>query len=165
MPNIALKRGCLGRLPADPGEDPPRSTRVDVPLWGCAQWVSALLQFRGGQLNLGGRGLMQHLTRIVKLPGVNILGLLEFAAFVGLLVGAIELGETAARPLLLAGMGIGIVGIVVFDMWWRVRQPEPSVLQRLLSPFTGGCFILVPMWLLFSVAFLAFVIGLVVTAA
>ena len=48
---------CCGRLTkrCPPQAEHTPSTAVDVPLSGCAKWVSALLRWRGGQLNLGVR--------------------------------------------------------------------------------------------------------------
>ena len=45
----------------------PRPTRVDVPLSGCAQWVSTLLHLRGRQLNLGGDAAMLTLPPLLDI--------------------------------------------------------------------------------------------------
>lgn len=106
---------------------------------------------------------MRHLTRIVGEPyGVNILGLLEIFAMIGLLTSIGLLGDNFPRLLNLCVILIGFFGTVSFDVWWRIQQPEAPRWQRLLSPYTGGCFIFVPIWLLFSGGVVFFLIALVV---
>jgi hypothetical protein len=93
---------------------------------------------------------MRHLTRIVGVPiGVNLLGLLELFAFIGVLFGMIALTNYVHAVILLALLVGSVIGIIVFDLWWRRGQPEVTWWGRLFSPFAGGCFFYVPIWLLF----------------
>jgi hypothetical protein len=106
--------------------------------------------------------LMRHLSRIVATPfGVNILGLLELFALIGSLAGTIALANyipQSLRWLLLGCLAGPVVAIVVFDLWWRHRQPETTRWGRLFSPFAGGCFFFLPIWLLLP----CFIVGCVV---
>ena len=87
---------------------------------------------------------MRHLTRIVGDPvGVNLLGLLELFASVAIQSSA----SFAPKALALLALCLGLPAIAAFDLWWRIRQPERSRWTRLFSPFTGGCFIYFPIWL------------------
>ncbi len=109
---------------------------------------------------------MRHLTRIVGVPfGVNILGLLEIFAFVGTIFGATAASDHVPRFLGLAAL-VGAPGLIVaFDLWWRHRQPEATKLARLFSPFAGGCFAFVPIWLLFPIGALTGVIAVLVKSS
>ena len=89
---------------------------------------------------------MRHLTRAVAAPqGINILGGLEviaasFAAAV----------SKATWPFHWASATTGAVAaalIAIFDFAWRSRETEPASSRRLFSPFTGGCFLFVPLWI------------------
>ena len=102
-----------------------------------------------------------HLTRIVGYPlGVNILGLLEFFAWIGsfMVMTNDSLSLLLARPLILLIM----VAIAAFDLWWRNGQPEAETRGTWFSPYTGGCFMFLPVWLWMAVQFAALAIGLIV---
>jgi hypothetical protein len=106
---------------------------------------------------------MRHLHRIVGARyGANILGLLEILAFFAVFTA----GCTYVGPYSRALMGVlflsNFAGIIGFDLWWRHRQPEASRWTRLFSPFTGGCFIFAPIWLLL-VLLVVFVAGVGLT--
>jgi hypothetical protein len=105
---------------------------------------------------------MRHLTRIVHVPiGVNILGLLELFALIETFFAAnFVSGALSALPLCL-----GFAAIVGVDLWWRIRQPEQSRWTRLFSPFTGGCFIYIPIWLLLLVGLLVGIIFILIAIA
>lgn len=105
---------------------------------------------------------MRHLHRIVGARfGANILGLLELFAFFGIMTAEITYVAPYSRVMLGVMFLANFVGIIGFDLWWRLRQPEPSRWARLFSPFTGGCFVFAPIWLLLSllVLFLAVFAG------
>jgi hypothetical protein len=104
---------------------------------------------------------MRHLSRIVGDPyGVNILGLVEMFSFVGILAGTSAIDNQIPRILGALVLSMGFVAPTVFDLWWRIRQPERSVWVRLFSPFTGGCFIYIPIWLVFAGGFVAGVVAI-----
>jgi hypothetical protein len=109
---------------------------------------------------------MRHLSRIVGDPfGVNILGLVEMFFFIGILGGASAIDDQIPRFLSLLALCMALIGPIVFDLWWRIRQPERSVWVRLFSPFTGGCFIYVPVWLIFVGGFVAGAVALLMKIA
>lgn len=95
-------------------------------------------------------GKLYHLSRIVVVPfGTNILGLSELLASIGLFISVIRLFPSPSKivgTMMLLG---GILAIMAFDMWWRMGQLEVRRWERLFSLFTGGCFIFLPIWLLF----------------
>jgi hypothetical protein len=95
-----------------------------------------------------------HLTRVVAAPqGINLLGGLEvIAAF-----GALALAMSVDWPTPWAGAAVVATAaglITVFDFAWRLLQVEPASWRRLISPFTGGCFLFVPLWVWALPAFL-----------
>jgi len=93
---------------------------------------------------------MRHLTGIVAVKaGANILGLLELFAFVGGMFGGIELSEHTSRIIGRVFLGVAVAAIIAFDLFWRSRQREFGSWWRLFSPFAGGCFVFVPVWLWF----------------
>ena len=109
---------------------------------------------------------MRHLTRIVSVPfGVNILGLLEIFALVGALFGMIVVSDYISQSLRLATLVCAAAAIVAFDLWWRRGQPETTWWARLFSPFAGGCFVFVPIWLLFPSFAVAVTIAVLVKNA
>jgi len=92
---------------------------------------------------------LRHLHRIVAVPfGTNILGLPDIFASIGFiwLIGVLPSSLMIVRVI---GLLAGVAALMVFDLWWRLRQPESSRWLRLFSLFTGGCFFFVPIWLLF----------------
>jgi hypothetical protein len=94
-------------------------------------------------------------TRIVVFPFGNVLGMLEICA-------TFALSGAVASMSLMASAFLGppvIVGVMAFDIWWRTGQPERAWWARLLSPYAGGCFGFIPVWIFFP-AFLLFVIAL-----
>ena len=108
---------------------------------------------------------MRHLTRIVGVPfGVNILGLLEFFALIGILSLPSFVNSI---PGIIGGLilCLGFAGIIAFDLWWRSRLPNLSWRARLLSPYEGGCFVFVPIWLLFALASLIGIVALLIAVS
>jgi hypothetical protein len=98
-----------------------------------------------------------HLTRIVAVPfGFNILGLLEFFAWIG--IPAVMTNDSLPEWLPLALMCVVMIAIVAFDLWWRPGQPESGTWGNWFSPYTGGCFFFLPGWLLPTVALFGMVI-------
>jgi hypothetical protein len=88
-----------------------------------------------------------------------MLGALEVLAAFGAFAAAICIAWPVpwASAATVAG-GTGLVA--VFDLAWRCREVEPASWRRFISPFTGGCFLFIPVWVwalppflfLFSVA-------------
>lgn len=104
--------------------------------------------------------MKRHLTRIVEPPGVNILGLLEILALVGMLGMAASV-ETLPKALTAMLFFSGVLRVMGFDVWWRLGQPGLNRWERLLSPYCGGCCRLAPVWLVppgFLAAFTALII-------
>jgi hypothetical protein len=91
---------------------------------------------------------MRHVTRAVAAPqGINILGGLEVIAAFGVFAAAVS---EAAWPFQWASATTGAVAaglIAAFDFGWRYQETEPASTRRLISPFTGGCFFFVPLWI------------------
>ena len=105
---------------------------------------------------------MRHLTRIVGDPiGVNILGLLELFALVAIFFAA----NFVSGALSVLALCLGFAAIVSFDLWWRIRQSERSRWAQLFSPFTGGCFIYFPIWLILLIGFLVGIIAILIAIA
>ena len=104
-----------------------------------------------------------HLTRIVGFPlGVNILGLLEFFAWIGSPMVMINDSLPVFMPPLL--MLIIMVAIAAFDLWWRSGQPEAGTRGNWFSPYTGGCFVYLPIWLWMAVGLAIAAISMIVFA-
>jgi xanthine/uracil permease len=106
---------------------------------------------------------MRHLHRIVAVPiGTNIMGLLDILVSIGILWGIIYCSSFSLgmfiKAIVIIGSCIGTIGIIAFDLWFRNRQPESKLWIRLLSPFTGGCFLYVPIWLLFPLCLVTTII-------
>jgi hypothetical protein len=111
------------------------------------------------------RGFMRRLHRVVVVPfGTNILGLLEFFAIIGVFIATITLLSPISRVLANAVLLVAVLGIIVLDLVWRSRQPESSRWSLLFSPFAGGCFLFVPIWLLFPVFILSILAVVLVKA-
>src|SRR3954466_14616432 len=105
---------------------------------------------------------MRHLTRIVGDPvGVNLLGLLELFASIAIL-SSVSFVPKAVGLLMLC---LGPPAVAAFDLWWRIRQPERSWWARLFSPFTGGCFIYLPIWLVLLAEIFAGIIFIIIAIA
>jgi hypothetical protein len=106
---------------------------------------------------------MRYLHRIVGVPlGVNILGLLELFTVIGVVTGTGVYISSFSRGLAGLLMFLGVTAITALDLWWRLQQPELGRWTRLFSPFTGGCFVYVPIWLLLFALGL-FVLGIAIT--
>jgi hypothetical protein len=105
----------------------------------------------GAQRDFRTSKIAAMLTRIVVIPAGNILGLLELFAAFGVSVGAVATMGAAGAVL----VPVCLLGIMAFDIWWRTAQPEQALWARLLSPYAGGCFGLIPIWLLFPGFFVA----------
>jgi hypothetical protein len=89
---------------------------------------------------------MTHLTRVVRSPhGINILGGLEVIAGFGIFAAAISI-EWPVRWASVATLAAAAGLIAAFDFAWRYREVEPKSWRRLISPFTGGCFLFIPLW-------------------
>lgn len=87
-----------------------------------------------------------HLTRIVAFPfGFNILGLLEFFAWLGIPWGMSSDSLLVGLPMAL--MLLVMVAIAAFDLWRRCGQPELGTWRNWFSLDTGGCFLFFPVWL------------------
>jgi hypothetical protein len=109
---------------------------------------------------------MRHLSRIVALPfGVNIIGLMEVFAVIGIQFGAIALSDQISAFLGRVVGAFGLGAVMVFDLWLRSRQPEGTRWRRLFSPFAGGCFVFVPIWLLVSGACVAVTVAILLKNA
>jgi hypothetical protein len=74
-----------------------------------------------------------------------MLGGLEVLAVFGALAAAICIDWPVpwASGATVAG-GTGLV--TIFDLAWRCGEVEPALWRRLISPFTGGCFLFIPIW-------------------
>jgi hypothetical protein len=103
------------------------------------------------------RKIFELLTHIVILNGgANLLGLLEFFAWVGVMALAVSVLEY--KLLSAAIFIIGWFIIIGFDLLWRLKQVEYDKISRLFSPFCGGCFVFLPIWFVFSVGMIGLVI-------
>ncbi len=92
----------------------------------------------------------RYATRIVVIPpGTNLLGLLEIFAFVGVLFVPSLLPGDLAVSVSAVLFPVVLGAIAVQDVWWRLTDPDPMGWMRLISPFTGGCFLFLPLWILF----------------
>src|SRR5262249_40472144 len=89
---------------------------------------------------------MTHLTRVVGVPsGINMLGGLEVLAVFGALAAAVSIDwrvRWASAATGAAGPGL----CPVFVLGWRCGEVERASWRRLISPFTGGCFLFIPVW-------------------
>jgi hypothetical protein len=94
------------------------------------------------------RGL-QILTRIVVInAGANLLGAIEVAPIIGLLLMSLGDGTHANlthNQILLGGWGLVVV---LLDGAWRWRQPRVGRIRRWLSPYEGGSVVFVPGWIM-----------------
>jgi len=107
---------------------------------------------------------MAYLTRIVHC-GMNLLGLLEMFALTGALVGVTAFLDDIPQSLRLLPLVLASGVIVAFDIWWRRRQLDFGRRARLFSPFAGGCFVYLPIWLLFQVLTVVGMIIILITHA
>ncbi len=94
------------------------------------------------------RGL-QILTRIVVIgAGANLLGAIEVAPIIGMLLMSLDDGSHAnltRNQILLGGWGLVVV---MLDSAWRWGQPRAGRIRRWLSPYEGGCVMFVPGWII-----------------
>jgi len=94
------------------------------------------------------RGL-QILTRIVVInAGANLLGAIEVAPIIGILLMSLDDGIHAnltRNQILLGGWGLLVV---LLDGAWRWGQPRAGRIRRWLSPHDGGCVVFVPGWII-----------------
>lgn len=109
------------------------------------------------------------ITNIIVVPlFANILGILSIFVHVGNVFLLSYLNDHLPRNfpqgivvipvLFLAPLAVG-----AFDWWWRLKQPEADRWEKLLSPVLGGCFFMIPLWLL-NWGAIVFVLGVVLCA-
>jgi hypothetical protein len=72
--------------------------------------------------------------------GINRLGGLEVIAAFGVFAASISV-DWPVRWASAATRAGATALIAVFDFAWRYREVEPASWRRLISPFTGGCFL------------------------
>jgi hypothetical protein len=100
---------------------------------------------------------MKLLIYIVNMfSGANILGLLELLAAVGVWAGLMAV-DGPMRWASGAVLSVGALLIATFDLGWRYGESHPTSWRRFISPYTGGCFFYIPVWLLLPLIGLAWI--------
>jgi hypothetical protein len=83
--------------------------------------------------------------------GCNIQGLVNFLMFVGVLLLTLQCDNRRVGTVLFS---VGICGCCAVDLTSRLVLGKGKLISRLVSPNSGGAFILVPSWALYPSMFI-----------
>jgi hypothetical protein len=89
---------------------------------------------------------MRLFTRIVVLNGgMNLLGALELAAFLGIALVLCPPDNLTRNRIMVFMTGLLVLAV---DIAWRLSQQHAGRVWRWVSPFEGGCICFLPGWVL-----------------
>jgi hypothetical protein len=94
---------------------------------------------------IAGRVASPHFTHIT-VNGCNLMGLLNFFAFIGVLALVVPVILPLSRMLGVIVLVSAVCGCPAIDFTRRIRCARGELWMRLLSPHAGGSLFFIPVW-------------------